>query len=51
MNSKEKLYHMTWADEKMEKLEQKGKENWDIDDWEAFCYIEQLRGENGYYDD
>lgn len=41
----------TWADNKMELLLQKGKENWDIDDWDAYHYIEQERFESGYYDD
>lgn len=42
---------MTWADERMEQLEIKGRENWDEEDWEAYHYIEQTRFENGYYDD
>lgn len=42
---------MTWADEKMDELERKGRENWDESDWNAYHYIEQLRFENGYYDD
>lgn len=42
---------MTWADERMEELEAKGRENWDENDWEAFHYIEQVRFESGYYDD
>lgn len=41
---------MTWADEKMVELEAKGRENWDIDDWEAYHYIEQMRFDTGYYD-
>ena len=41
----------TWADKRMEELENKGRENWDIDDWDAYHYIEQLRFEGGYYED
>lgn len=29
----------TWADERMEQLEAKGKENWNQEDWDAFHYI------------
>lgn len=42
---------MAWADERMAELMEKGRENWDEDDWEAYHYIEQTRFENGYYDD
>ncbi len=41
---------MTWADERMEKLQAKGRINWNEDDWDAFHYIEQVRHESGYYD-
>ena len=42
---------MAWADERMAELMEKGSENWDEDDWEAYNYIEQLRFESGYYED
>lgn len=41
----------TWADEKMEQLMSKPESEWDIDDWEAYHYIQQFRFESGYYDD
>lgn len=31
---------MTWADWKKAELIKKGKENWDEDDYQAWCYIE-----------
>ena len=32
---------MTWAEQKMQELENKGRENWDQDDYEAACYCEE----------
>lgn len=40
-----------WADEKMDELMDKGKENWDVDDWDAYNYIEQFRYSSGYYEE
>lgn len=40
-----------WADERMQELQDKGRENWDETDWDAYNYIEQLRYESGYYDE
>ena len=42
---------MSWADAKMAELMNKPKEEWTVDDYEAYLYIEQLRFESGYYDD
>lgn len=39
-----------WADEKMDELQQKGKENWNQDDWESFNYIENSMAEQDYLD-
>lgn len=36
----------TWADLKREQLLAKGRENWDVDDYEAWCYIEECRAED-----
>ena len=36
----------TWAQIRKEELLAKGKENWDIDDYEAFCYIEECEAED-----
>lgn len=41
----------TWADRKMQELEEKGRDNWNEEDYESYHYIEQLRFESGYYDD
>ena len=41
---------MTWADEKMIELNNKPREQWTVDDWDSYHYIEQLRFENGQYD-
>lgn len=41
----------TWADERMEALEAKGRADWDQDDWDSYTYIQQTRFECGYYDD
>ena len=41
---------MSWADEKMQELMEKPREQWDEDDWDAYNYIEQIRFESGYYD-
>ena len=30
---------MTWAQMKVQELEEKGRENWDADDYEAYCYL------------
>lgn len=40
----------SWADERMNELHEKGHENWDQDDWEAYAYIQQARYEGGDYD-
>ncbi len=39
-----------WAQEKMQELLAKGRENWDEDDWDAFNYIENANAEADYYD-
>lgn len=43
--------HFTWAEQCMQELNAKGRANWDADDWESYHYIEQIRFENGYYDE
>lgn len=40
----------TWADEEMERLDAKGRDNWDESDYEAYHYIMQVWFESGYYD-
>lgn len=40
-----------WADERMQELQDKGRENWDEADWDAYHYIEQARFESGYYEE
>ena len=47
----EEKLHETWADEKYDSLMKKGKENWDQDDWDAYNYIMNAWGENGYFDE
>lgn len=36
----------TWAETREEELMAKGRENWDEDDYEAFCYIEECKAED-----
>ena len=36
----------TWAQRKEEELLAKGKENWDIDDYEAYHYIQECYAED-----
>ena len=37
---------MTWAEMKMKELEEKGRDNWDQDDYEAACYCEECFAED-----
>lgn len=37
---------MTWAEMKVQELEAKGKENWDVDDYEAWCYCQECFAED-----
>lgn len=45
------MKNITWAEERMEELENKGRSNWDENDWDAYFYIMQLWSECGYFDD
>lgn len=36
----------TWAQMKEKELLAKGKENWDIDDYEAYLYIQECHAED-----
>lgn len=40
----------TWADTKMEELEQKNKLDWTADDWDAYCYIMNISAETDGYE-
>ena len=40
-----------WDEMKMAELEAKGRENWDVDDWEAYHYIENINAECDCYDE
>ena len=37
---------MTWAQTKVQELELKGRENWDADDYEAYCYCQECFAED-----
>lgn len=37
---------MTWAQMKVQELEEKGRENWDADDYEAYCYCQECFAED-----
>lgn len=37
---------MSWADMKMQELNEKGRENWDEDDYEAYCYCQECFAED-----
>lgn len=37
---------MAWADMKMQELNEKGRENWDEDDYEAYCYCQECFAED-----
>ena len=39
----------TWADEEMERLNRIGRDNWTVEDWEAYSYIENVNAEANYY--
>lgn len=39
-----------WADEKLDELESKGKENWSEEDWDAYNYCKNANAERDYYD-
>lgn len=41
----------TWAEKKYDELMEKGKDQWDEDDWDAYHYIMQVWGEMGYFDE
>lgn len=41
----------TWADERYDELMNKGKDNWDQDDWDSYNYIMQVWGESGEFDE
>lgn len=36
----------TWAQRKKRELDAKGRENWDQDDYEAYCYCEECIAED-----
>lgn len=40
-----------WAHDKYDALMDKGKDNWDQDDWEAYHYIMQTWADYGYFDE
>lgn len=35
---------MSWCERKLEDLREKGKDNWDEDDWETFFYCKGTLG-------
>lgn len=37
---------MSWAEAKIEELENKGRKNWTADDWEAYCYCQECFAED-----
>lgn len=37
---------MTWAQMKVQELENKGRENWDVDDYEAYHYCMECFAED-----
>ncbi|MBR1561215.1 MAG: hypothetical protein IJ646_13340 [Clostridia bacterium] len=39
----------TWAQETIEELNAKGRENWTPEDWEAYSYICCVNAESDYY--
>lgn len=36
----------TWAEQTERELYAKGRENWDIDDWDAYHYIQECKAED-----
>lgn len=36
----------TWAQRKERELREKGRKNWDEDDYEAWCYIQECKAED-----
>lgn len=39
----------SWAEQKLEELEKKGKQNWDEADWEAYNYVMNVNAEQEYF--
>lgn len=39
-----------WADDRMDDLKRKGRKNWDMDDWEAYNYIQGVNAESDYFE-
>ena len=37
---------MAWVDDKLNELNEKGKNNWDQDDYEAYCYCMECKAED-----
>ena len=37
---------MTWAQMRVKELEEKGRENWDVEDYEAYCYCQECFAED-----
>ena len=37
---------MTWAEQNCQELEEKGRENWTVEDYEAYCYCEECFAED-----
>ena len=37
---------MTWAEQKVKELEEKGEENWTVDDYEAWYYCQECFAED-----
>ena len=40
-----RVEQMTWAEIREQELDEKGRENWDQDDWDAYYYIEECKAE------
>ena len=41
-----RVERITWAERREQLLEEKGRDNWDQDDWEAYYYIEECKAED-----
>ena len=39
----------TWAQEEMERLNAKSRDNWTVEDYEAYFYIQNVNAESDYY--
>ena len=48
--SKNESINENWCDDKLAELQEKGKNNWNQDDWETYAYCKNANAERDWYD-